>query len=222
MYKILLIDEENETFEDFKDYVDHSSSKDNISVLTQFPLEDIDEMIEKMISNNPDAIVTDYNLNEMKTDIDYNVPYTGVELIERYLKLRMSFPCFVLTAFDDLAIGASEDVNKIYIKNILHNKKEESKVKANFLDRIINQIEHYKSRINKAEKEIQKLIEIRKNGKATISDEERIIELDQFLESALDGEHSIPLKFKSLSNEERLDKLLNRVNKLLEKVENNE
>ncbi len=220
MYKVLFIDEEKDTFDDFKDYVEISSTKDNIEVYTEYPLEDLDEMIKLIIKINPDAIITDFRLNEMKTDIDYNVPYNGVELVEELLKIRLGFPSFVLTAFDDLAVSASEDVNKVYIKNILHNNKEESKAKAKFLDRVINQIEHYQTKIKNAEAELIKLIEFRKSGKAKISDEERIIELDSFLESVIDRENLIPPEFKKLSNDERLNELLSKVDELLEKVDN--
>lgn len=220
MYKILFVDEEQETFDDFLDYVELSSTKDNIKVQTQFPLENLDEMVELIFKINPDAIVTDFRLNEMKTDIKYNVPYNGVELVQELLKIRTGFPCFVLTAYDDLAVSESDDVNKVYIKNILHNNKEESKAKAKFLDRVIYQIEHYKSKINDAEKELLELIELRKSGKANISDEERIITLDNFLESIIDSQHKLPPEFKTLSNEDRLNKLLSTVDEILKKVDN--
>jgi len=187
-----------------------------------FPLEELTEMIEVIFKINPDAIITDFRLNEMKTDIDYNVPYDGVELVEEFLKYRQSFPCFVLTAFDDLAVSASEDVNKIYIKNILHNNKEESKAKAKFLDRVINQIEHYQTKIINAETELLELIKLRESGKANISDENRIIELDSFLENVIDRKSSIPLEYKKLSNDDRLSELLKKVDTLLKKVDNGE
>lgn len=221
-YRILLIDEEKDTFDDFKDYLDISSTKDSIEVITMFPLEDLSEMIEAIFKTNPNAIITDFRLNEMKTDIDYNVPYDGVELVEEFLKFRNSFPCFVLTAFDDLAVNASEDVNKVYIKNILHNNKEESKAKAKFLDRVINQIEHYQTKIISAESELLELIKLRESGKASISDENRIIELDSFLENVIDRKSSIPPEYKKLSNDDRLSELLKKVDTLLKKVDNGE
>jgi DNA-binding NarL/FixJ family response regulator len=221
-YRILLIDEEKDTFDDFKDYLDISSTKDSIEVIEMFPLEEISEMIEVIFKINPDAIITDFRLNEMKTDIDYNVPYDGVELVEEFLKYRQSFPCFVLTAFDDLAVSASEDVNKIYIKNILHNNKEESKAKAKFLDRVINQIEHYQTKIKNAESELLELIKLRESGKANISDENRIIELDSFLENVIDRKSSIPPEYKKLSNDDTLSELLKKVDTLLKKVDNGE
>ncbi|MBK8392873.1 MAG: hypothetical protein IPL23_27995 [Saprospiraceae bacterium] len=219
VYKILLIDEEKDTFDDFKDYLDIASTKDNIEVIPLYPLGDLEEMIDLIFKINPDAIITDFRLNEMKTDIDYNVPYDGVELVEEFLKSRQGFPCFVLTAFDDLAVSASEDVNKVYIKNILHNNKEESKAKAKFLDRVINQIEHYQTKLKNAETELIDLLNLRESGKASITDENRIIELDTFLESIIDRKSSIPPEFKKLSNDERLSDLLSKVDALLKKVD---
>lgn len=221
-YKILFIDEEKDNLNDFRDYVENTSSKDTIEVLTKYPLGELEEMIELITKINPDAVITDFNLNEMKTDINYNIPYNGVELVEELLKIRLGFPCFVLTAYDDLAVSASEDVNKVYIKNILHNNKEESRAKANFLDRVISQIKHYQTKLRNAEEELHKLIELRKSGKTNIHDEERIIELDSFIERVIDRQSSIPAEFKKTSNDEKLNNLMSKVDEILKKVDNGE
>lgn len=221
-YNILLIDEEKETFNYFKDYLDISSTRYSINVIEMYPLENLLEMIDSIFKINPDAIITDYKLNDMKTDIAYNVPYDGVELVEEFLKIRQGFPCFVLTAFDNQAVSESEDVNKVYIKNILHNSKEESKAEAKFLDRVIYQIEHYQTKIKNAEEELLKLLNLRESSKASISDENRIIELDSFLENVIDRKCSIPPEYKKLSNEDKLNELLKKVDALLNKVDNGE
>ena len=120
-YKILFIDEEKDSFDDFLDYVEKSPRAGEIAPLTQLPLADLDSMIEKIIETSPDAIITDFNLNEKRIDIDYNVPYNGTELLEAFLSIRADFPFIVLTAFDDVAINQTDDVNKIYVKNIFRN-----------------------------------------------------------------------------------------------------
>lgn len=220
MYKILFIDEEKDTLNDFKDYVDETATKVKLEIVADYPLSDLEDMIDSIFKMNIDAIIVDYKLNEKKTDIDYTVKYNGVELIEEFLKIRAKFPCFVLTSYDVEAVNSSEDVNKVYIKNIIHNIDEESKARAKFLDRVIIQIEHYQTEIKKAEKELQKLIELRKIGKALISDEEKIIELDDFLENAIDKRDSIPKELKRITNEEKLDNLLSKVDSILKKIDN--
>ncbi|MGJ4789451.1 hypothetical protein [Leptospira koniambonensis] len=219
MYKILLIDEEKETFDDFRDYVENSASNKNLDIITIFPMQELETMVEHIIKVNPHALITDFVLNEIKTDIGYNVPYNGVELVEELLKIRFGFPCFVLTSFDDLAVNASEDVNVVYVKNILHNNKEDSKARVKFLDRVIKQIEHYQTKIKSAEEELIELIELRNSGKANIVKEKRLIELDTFLESIIDRRNSIPADFKKLSNDNRLNKLLSKIDKILEKTD---
>jgi hypothetical protein len=218
MYKILFIDEEKDTLEDFEEFVENFPSKVELKPLTSFPLPSKDEMIEHIIKLAPDALVVDFRLNEMKNDIKYNVPYNGVNLVEEYQSIRNNFPCFVLTALDDEAVNQSEDVNIVYIKNILYNK-EEGNAKAKFLDRVLGQIEHYKSRIENAKIELAELVSLRKVGKADINIESKIIELDDFLEKSIDAKNSIPSEFKTLSNSNRLDSIIYKVDELLKKIE---
>lgn len=221
MYKILFIDEEKETLEDFEDFVEAFSAKTELNAITKLPLADKEEMIELIIKLAPDALISDFRLNEMKTDIKYNVPYNGVELVEEFQSIRTDFPCFVLTALDDEAVNQSDDVNIVYVKNILHNK-EEGNAKAKFLDRVVSQIEHYKKKIENAKNELTELVKVRKAGEANIEIENRIITLDNFLEKSIDARNAIPAEFKTLSNSNRLDSILNKVDDLLNKLGENE
>ncbi len=123
-YKILFIDEEQETLDDFLDYIEASTQKGNITALTQLPLGDLNEMVDCIIKINPDAIITDFKLNDSRESIKYNVPYNGTELVQAFQNIREAFPCFVMTAFDDLAISESEDVNiGIYKEYIIQRRK---------------------------------------------------------------------------------------------------
>ena len=218
MYKILFIDEEKETLDDFEEFVEKFPSRVELIPLTALPLASKEEMIEYIFKLAPDALVTDFRLNEMKRDITYNIPYNGVDLVEEFQSIRNHFPCFVLTALDDEAVNKSDDVNIVYIKNILY-KKEDENAKAKFLDRVLGQIEHYKSRIENAKNELDELLSIRKAGKADIIIENKIIELDDFLEKSIDAKNSIPSEFKTLSNSNRLDNILNKVDELLKKID---
>ena len=221
-YKILFIDEEQETLDDFLDYIESSTQKGNITAITKLPLGDLNEMLDCIIKINPDAIITDFKLNDSRESINYNVPYNGTELVQAFQGIRDSFPCFVMTAFDDLAINESEDVNIVYIKNILYKEEKESKARAQFLDRVLCQINHHKSRIKEAEDELQKLIKLRQLGQADIKDEKRLIELDHFLESPIDKRNSIPEEFKTLSNSDKLRDLIFAVDKLINEIEEGE
>ncbi|NQX40780.1 hypothetical protein SAMN05421820_104185 [Pedobacter steynii] len=220
MYKLLFVDEEKDVFDDFLDYVDLSPLKTQFEIITEYPSPTLDEMILTIIKLNPDAVVTDFMLNDQKVDIKYNVPYNGSTLVKEFTAVREGFPCFILTSFDDSAVNQSTDVNIVYIKNILHKDVEaKTKARATFLERVKSQIDHYRSRIDTSEKRLLQLIEIRKSGKANIEDEEEMIRLDSFLESTVDRKNVIPGDFKSLSNINKLESILSKVDELLNKIE---
>jgi len=218
MYKIVFIDEQQDDIDAFKDYVDETNTKSKFEVLAEYPREELDQIIDVIFSLNPDAVVVDYMLNEYKETIKYNVPYNGVDLVEELRSIREGFPCFVMTAFDDDAIKEIADVNMVYIKGILHGSEKELNAKANFLERVESQIDHYKKQLADAETRLLELIELRKKGEATIEQEQEMIELDQYLERSIDKKSSIPEEFKSLSNTKRLEDILNKVDELLQKV----
>lgn len=219
-YRILFIDEETDSFDDFLDYIEKSTRAGEIEPITQLPLEDLDMMLERIFEISPDAIITDFNLNEKRVDIDYNVPYNGTELLEAFLSKRTDFPFLVLTAFDDVAINETDDVNKIYVKHILHrsNKEETLKARATFLDRVIASINHYQSKLKNAEVELLQLLEKKKAGETNYDDEQRIIELDGFIEKSVDKSSSIPNEYKISSNTDRLGELLSRVDSIIDKL----
>jgi hypothetical protein len=177
----------------------------------------VDEMLQRIEELSPDAVVTDFRLNEIRIDIHYNVKYNGIDLINAIREQREGFPCFVITSFDDEAVNGSDDVNMVYIKDILRPAADKAKV--TFAERITRQVDKYRSRIGNARQELSVLIEKRYNGNANICDEERIIELDSFLEKSLDSYDSIPEQLKKLSNLDRLNTLINKVDNLLKKME---
>jgi len=220
MYKLLFIDEEKKSLEHFEDYVDGSRYKEELHLLTQYPLRTIDEMIEHITKVSPDALIVDHVLNEKKADIfkhygvkHYNIDYNGAELVMRFQEIRANFPCFILTAVDDRAIEQSDDVNVVYIKEVMHHRSITAK--TTFLDKVIRQIEHYKSKIENAQNELQELLRLRQSGRADIKTEERIIELDNFLEKSIDARASIPPELKTLSLSSKLDSIIEKMDSLL-------
>ena len=68
-FKVLFIDEEQDSLDDFLDHVEASHVGGDIYPLTELPLGSLDLMTEKIISLNPDAIIVDFKLNEIKKDI---------------------------------------------------------------------------------------------------------------------------------------------------------
>lgn len=213
-YKILFIDEESEQQDKFMDYFE--SACPEAVTCCELPLPSIDDMLEKIWSLHPDAVVTDFRLNEIKEDIRYTVKYNGMELLKAIRRQREDFPCFVITSFADEAVSDSDDVNLVYEKGQLKTTSDNAKV--TFAARVIQQIEKYRSRIDNAKRELSGLLNKRMSGDANVRDEERIIELDTFLEKALGAENLVPPELKCLSNLKRLNKLIEKVDEILSKV----
>lgn len=214
-YKILYIDESQDDIDDFLDYLESKDSSKKFKVESLFPEPTLDEMIEVIFDEKSDAIVVDFKLNDLKNSINYNVPYTGVELAERVLEIKKDFPCFVITSFDNDAIRVSKDVKLVYFKGILHGDEERTEAKANFIDKIENQILHYRQDIDSAKRELNILEEKAKSLRLNSVEEARIVELDTFLEAVTNQKSMIPEQLKSYENLERLYKLIDNTDQLL-------
>ena len=215
MYKIIYVDEYQEDIDDFLDYFEDKDSNNKFEVIYLLPEKTLDEMYEKIFEENPDAIISDFKLNDMKTEIRYNVPYTGVILTEKILENKEKFPCFVMTSYDDEAIKVSQDVNMVYIKDILHGGEDKIEAEANFLDKVENQIIHYKKRIEDAEKELLELINKSQNQSLNAKEESRLLELDTFIEKSTNQESSLPEHLKGTKNLDELHKMIDSTDALL-------
>jgi CheY-like chemotaxis protein len=218
MYKIIYIDEDRDAIDEFLEYFDDKDSQNKFEIVTLFPERHLDEMIDKIFEENPDAIISDYMLNEYKTDINYNVPYTGVGLTEKILDIKEKFPCFVMTSYDNQAIRVSQDVNMVYIKDILHGSEEKTNAKANFLDTVENQIIHYQKRIENAENELLKLIEKSNQEDLNATEEEKLLELDTFIEQSINQKSSLPKQLKGTKNLDELHKMIDSTDTLLDEL----
>lgn len=214
-YRIIFIDEEKEQQEWFEEYFDNHK-KDDVCVISIFPVLSIDDMISTLDEQAPDAIIVDFMLNDIKEDIKYNVPYTGVDIVREYRYKRPEFPCFILTSKDEDALNVSSDVNLIYIKGLLNEEKDVLKV--SFYDRVTRQIKAYRNSIDNAQLEIEKLVEKRRKGRTSSQEDQRLIELDNFIEKSLDRESAIPDEMKKPENIDKLSSMVAKLDELLNKL----
>lgn len=213
-YKVLFIDEEKSQHDEFLDYMDAATGKLEVKCL--FPEPNLDKMIMSIEENYPDAIITDYLLNDIKSDIKYNVNYNSVELVTQYRDIRPNFPCFVITSYDDDAVADTEDVNLVYVKLLL--TKEDKNVKSKFHEKVYSQIQKYKTSIANAQKELTELLEKRASGTISLHEEQQIVDLDDFLERSLDNYQALPQEMKSLSNIKKMSSIIDKVDELLKKI----
>lgn len=215
-YKIMFIDEEATQHEEFVDHFENYFPEADIKCV--YPTSTIEEMLLEIENYRPHAVVADYQLNDKREGYTYNVCYNGVELVKAIRKQMLDFPCFVMTSHDLEAVNYSDDVNLIYIKKTLHYTFSEGE-KVPFAQRVKNQIDNYFNKIASAKIELKKLIDKREKGNANIQDEERLIELDSFLEKTYDAKNVIPEDMKTTSNLDRLNLLIDKVDELIRKIE---
>ncbi|NOT14061.1 MAG: hypothetical protein HOP21_00520, partial [Methylotenera sp.] len=135
-YKLVYIDEQQEDADEFKDFIEMKDSESLFEVKHLLPTQTLEEMLIKVFEETPDAVISDFQLNEHIKELGYNVPYNGMELVTDFLKIRNSFPCFVMTSFATQAATASEDVNIVYIKGVLKADNKKDPKDINFLERI--------------------------------------------------------------------------------------
>ena len=211
MYRIIFIDEVQDDIDRFQRYVLKVDTNKEFEVIEAIPMESIEELVEHILSENIDAVISDHQLSEYKS----NVTYTGVELVEKILRRREKFPCFVMTSHDDQAVATSSDVNIVYIKGLMNN---EDNVKITFLERVKNQIIHYKTRISDAQKELNAILERSRDSSLTAKEEARLMGLDNFLEKALNQKSKIPPQLKDKSTLDDLHKLIINTDTLLNKL----
>jgi hypothetical protein len=212
-YKILFVDEVDSEIRRFERYV---NSKDTGTVkefdlVGLTPQDTLDNFLNEIRDEKFDAIITDHKLNEENSNINFD----GLDLVREILDETPQFPCFVLTSFDDEAVIHGEDVNIVYIKGLMD---AEDGGRANFLDKIKNQILHYRSRISNAEKELLELIKKSNTKDLNAKEEARLLELDGFIEKSTNKKSALPEQLKGTKNLDELHKLIANTDRLLEEL----
>jgi DNA-binding NarL/FixJ family response regulator len=159
-----------------------------------------------------DAIIIDYSFVDKTLDIKFD----GAELVKEIQKMMPEFPIFVLSAKEE-AESSVPDANSVYIKKEYlqlkdFDKKLHRKIKI--------KIGHYKEKISDAEKRLKELLKKQEGEeKLTLYEEEELIDLDDFLESTQLSSIKVPSSLKETSNIKKLDELINRTDKLINKIE---
>ncbi|WP_432240334.1 hypothetical protein [Herbaspirillum robiniae] len=221
-YNILFIDEEKMAHRSFvKDFLE--KNKDRFSGAYTVPTPTLEEMMEQISESNPDVVLTDFSLNDKKADLPYayTVEYNGGDIARELLARKKNFPIFIATSLGDEAARQGNDVKLIFEKYGSFKESENEKNRApdaqhlTFADKIFYEVLSYKKSIESASAEFDSLIEKQAKSGLTMSEEERLVELDEVLESALDARSKLPESLRAPSNIRRLDDLILLAEKIL-------
>jgi hypothetical protein len=181
---IVYVDEDADAREDFLlDALDTELFAD-VQILEPRPT--LDEMIDVLMEMSFEALVSDFRLADASP-----VEYNGSDLVDAFLERRSSFPCFIRTSFDNEALHAAEDVNRVYVKD----DSTEGSAHSTIFERIRLQVARYRSRMEGWSAELNELLAIDR-ASLNAAQIDRVIELDSKLESYLGGEGAIPNQSK--------------------------
>lgn len=191
MYRIAYIDDEEDVVRQFQ-----INMMDDFEVIELRLKDSMKEMVEDILDSKVVGVVIDYNLNSSQVKIHYN----GVDLIREILNTIKDFPCYILTSHESEAEGTLLDPD--YIRD----KRFVSKEKDFFIHKLKTKIESYEKRIELFKQELIFLMGLHPN--LSSKQEERLIELDDILEKNSNGYKTLPSDIKKISNDARLDRLI--------------
>ena len=104
---------------------------------------------------------------------------------------RAAFPCFIQTSFDDVALKAADDVNRVYSKN----PRAGTGGREQFLQRIALQIERHHARLAEWRVEFEDLLAVDRKALTAVQ-VERILELDEAIEENMGSDDPIARQAK--------------------------
>ncbi|WP_181573226.1 hypothetical protein [Enterobacter sp. RIT418] len=205
-FRMGYLDEDESDIARFYDFI----KKYDIYEFIDFkPKPSIEELIDEINSSNLDILVIDFQINEY-----VNINYNGVKVFDSIRNKRRNFPCIILTSFADDAISESFDTHIVYSKSIPFGSDTESKKLFEF--KIRKSIEHYINELQRASSEFAELTSL---NNLTLEQENRLIELDDFLESSLNNDVKLPKHLKNLQHVGNIKELVVRAEDILEKLD---
>lgn len=172
----------------------------------EIPLTANPEDVNLFISSKKiDVVLMDYNLTSYA-----NVSYTGVHLAKVIENKFMNYPIFILTAYED-ELFEQEIYNAYQVFDFaryLSDKDERIELNCKIIEQVLKhdkEVESWK----------QELIELLPEAGQSEVIDTRILLLDDMIEKTIDGERAIPTRVKEELSGDKVDKLLNSIDKLL-------
>lgn len=143
---------------------------------------DVDKIIEQIIEFEIDVLLVDYQLTSYESEVDY----TGVGVAKKADGKYLEFPVFILTSFEtELYKHEIFDATKVFdFERYMGEDKEQTELNRKIFEQYLMR----KKNIEEKKRELYDLLP--REGESQEIDD-RIIELDTFIEKSLDGEAAI-------------------------------
>lgn len=207
MYKIGYLDDENREYDNYKvDFKYH-----NIDLVKVSDIDTKSELREYILNEQLDGIIIDYNLSKIHSDelVDGNA-------LVRYLNIEIpDFPSIILTSFAADSRNENTVINALILDRDIMTNDVDGAEYSKFINTIVNLITVFKKRQSLNIEEYQELISRRNNGtNLTPVEEQRLISLYKIL-YAYDLIDGINPSLLTPSLEEKLDKVIDSIRKLI-------
>lgn len=170
-------------------------------------LPDMNAVIDDIIEKEIDVLLIDYQLSSY----DSHVNYTGVGVANRADQKYLGFPVFVLTSFEaDLYKKEIFDAYKVFdFERYMHDDKERIEINKKLIEQCIKR----RRDIENKREELNRLLKMEGINQEI---DDRILELDEFLERSLDGDNAISKSEKKRLLDSRYEELLKLLRKVVE------
>lgn len=168
---------------------------------------DMEEILEQIIEEKINVLVVDYKLVSYETIVDY----TGVNFANRINNKFFEFPVFILTSFET-ELYKKETFNAYQVFDF-ERYLNETKERIELNRKIIEQYLKYSRNLENGKRELNELL-LREGESKQIDD--RILELDDFLEKSIDGDNVIPLEMKKRLSDDKFDTVIELLKKYTE------
>ena len=163
----------------------------------------LESLFREVLESGVSALVIDYDLKDKEF-----VRFNGEEIVDKINEELHNFPLIIFTAYEDEALDAVEDPNIVYEKEGMGDEKQ------TLLKRIRIKIDSYRKNLDESEEELLKLTEKSDREGLSAWEEDRMIELDNFLEKSVSKRDKIPSAWKRPGGLEKLNELVRKTDEL--------
>src|SRR5690606_9420849 len=141
--RLIYIDEDPDDIVYFQEFSDGHFDLEVIQVENDA---DVEEVLESVLSSPPDAVITDFMLNEKA-----RVAFNGQMLIDLIQSRNKHLPCFLLTSHTPNALEATHDARLVQTKAVILGANDYTTL---FREQIAKVIKDHKAKFLAAESEL--------------------------------------------------------------------
>tara|TARA_B100001063_G_C16569198_1_gene454953 strand:+ start:140 stop:793 length:654 start_codon:yes stop_codon:yes gene_type:complete len=210
-FKVIYVDEDPDARKEFElNFV----NREQCNLIIVHPKFQLDEMVDFIIDEAPEAVVSDFRLK----DKEPRVKYDGVDLIKELKSIKTKLPCFVLTSYEGEAINVTLDVNWVHDKEEIHEDENDRPV---FSQKVLQQIHVNRGLLDDLLNKQQALAIKLRESQLTVKEERELVELSNEIELFVFVDKSIPYEIKSYDGLAKLDSLVSLSDRLLKEIDKN-